>query len=615
MPSICKLIVDLKAQLNESLLIAGKHHQEGKGGLAVCREISDARDNAINAIFHDAIDSSDPNSLPLALVLHGGSGRRDNSPFSDVDLMFLYSSRQAAEARPIIDHLVRAIFDVGLNLGHTARTSKEAIQSVFEEPADCTSLLESRLLVGNRALFDDFYNRLERSIAGKTQSLIGGIEKARREEMEKHGETVFLLEPNLKKSRGGLRDWQMIRWLGKIRWDTFDLDELVKERALASNDLPILDKAYSFLLELRNELHFQSGWGNDLLHMSEQIRIAQKRKYQSDEKKRDVERLVQTYFLHSGVLDQIASSLTSVARQTSMKRLATTMFGRRLEGGVWAGPQGLRLSLDGIKSLRGGLTEILRVISFSNLYDTPVAPDIWVSLRRAAALLNDEPPSPEAISRFISLLKHPARLGPCLREMHELGILKRFIPGFDHARGLMQFNQYHKYTVDEHCLRAVDRVASYSRETRMPVKEYFERLPTVVYRKIDRKWILHLATLIHDLGKGLGEDHILEGTKLAEETATQLTLSEADTRALLILVKNHQLMNQIALSRDINDAESLAILTSTVESQEILRMLYILSTADLFAVGPETWDLWKATVLGNFYQKAMQKLTGEQDSV
>ena len=415
--------------------------------------------------------------------------------------------------------MVRAIFDVGLNLGHTARTPKEAIQSIFDEPADCTSLLESRFLVGNRELFDDFYNRLERSIAGKTQSLIGGIEKARREEMEKHGETVFLLEPNLKKSRGGLRDWQMIRWLGKIRWDTFDLDELVKENALASNDLPLLDEAYSFLLELRNELHFQSGWSNDVLHMSEQIRIAQKRKYQSDEKKRDVERLVQTYFLHSGVLAQIASSLTSVARQTGMKRIATTMFGRRLEGGIWSGPQGLRLSLDGIKSLRGGLTEILRVISFSNLYDTPVAPDIWVSLRRASALLNDEPPSPEAVSRFISLLKHPARLGPCLREMHELGILKQFIPGFDHARGLMQFNQYHKYTVDEHCLRAVDRVASYSRETRMPVKEYFERLPTDVYREIDRKWLLHLATLIHDLGKGLGEDHILEGTKLAEETA------------------------------------------------------------------------------------------------
>ena len=277
-------------------------------------------------------------------------------------------------------------------------------------------------------------------------------------------------------------------------------------------------------------------------------------------------------------------------------------FGHRVENGLHVGPAGLLASGRGLRNLHGDLTAIMRLIDLANLYDAPIAASTWEAIRHEAARLRAEPPSPEACRHFLSLLGHPARLATLLRDMHSAGLLERFIPEFEHARGLLQFNQYHKYTVDEHCLRAVEFATELAAD-RGPVGR--------VYRSISQKHLLHLALLIHDLGKGRLEDHREVGLQIAADTAARLGLPPHETESLRFLVHKHMLLNHLAFRRDTADEQLAVQLAVQVGSPELLQMLYVLTAADLGAVGPDVWDGWKTEVVTDLYHRTMQRLAGD----
>ncbi|NLY02874.1 MAG: [protein-PII] uridylyltransferase [Rhodopirellula sp.] len=582
-------------------------HQQKCAGLELCRAFSDIRDEVLLGLFEAAL--ADQPALKaeklrgeIALVAHGGYGRRDVSPFSDVDLMILHVPGGRPRVGPLAERVMCDVFDSGLMLGQSVRTIDEACRLSCQDPMICTSLVESRLLVGDRSLFEQFLRAFHRRLRSQSAALLDAIRQARLEERMKFGETVFLLEPNIKRSRGGLRDIHLLRWAGMVRYGTPRPDELQAFGILSEDDVEAIARGDEFLLRLRNELHFHAGKPGDVLDRAEQLRIAKRFGYEAAAGLLPVEQFMRDYFRHTDQISHITGRFLDAARPDRRKRVfSTKLFGHWVEGKYRVGPAEIMASARTLRRFRGNLSAVIELVDLANLHDKPIAAETWEAVCRAIGSLPEGMPD-EARNHFLSLLSHPSRLGELLRGLHEVGLLERFIPEFAHARGLLQFNRYHKYTVDEHCLRAVEYATGLLND-RGPLGR--------VYREIRQKRPLHLALLIHDLGKGYPEDHCEVGRHIAQETARRLGLDAREAESLDFLVHRHLLMNHLAFRRDTSDEQLIVRFAVDVGSPELMRMLYVLTAADLAAVGPDTWNGWKAEVVTDLYHRTMQHLAGE----
>jgi [protein-PII] uridylyltransferase len=604
-------VVAAKQRLIDSRRELHERHSAGCPGVELCAAVTEVRDAVIRDLFEavladlDRIDTADLLAR-VALVALGGYGRRDVAPFSDVDLMLLHDPSVADRVGPLAKRLVRDVFDAGLILGHSVCTPEQACRLARGDYTICTSLMESRFLLGDRDLFERFLRRFRKEVRKNWRGLAAEICQGRAEERARYGETVFLLEPNIKRSRGALRDLHLIRWLSFTRYGTADPAELQAESAISEEDVSTVRRASEFLLRLRNELQFHAGSASDVLSRSEQFRVAAAGPYEFSDGLLPVERFMQDYFRHTDGVSHVAAQLeTKVLAHDRLSRLATSVFGHRVDSGLRVGLGGVTASRKSLEEMRGDLTPVMRLVDLANMYDMPIDPATWEQIRRQS---RDLPPlpSPGACGHFLSLLEHSARLGPSLRSLHEAGILERFIPEFARARGLLQFNQYHKYTVDEHCIRAVECAVEFASDPG-PVGR--------VYRGLSRKRVLHLALLIHDLGKGHLEDHREVGVRIAAATAARLGLDPYESELLIFLVGKHMLMNYLAFRRDIGDERMVLNFAVQVGSPEVLEMLYVLTATDLAAVGPDVWDGWKAEILTDLFDRAMQHLDVDSPAV
>ncbi|MCC6891163.1 MAG: hypothetical protein IT536_21775, partial [Hyphomicrobiales bacterium] len=379
-------------------------------------------------------------------------------PYSDIDLMILSAAGSAAEIAPLAERLLRDVFDAGLVLGHSVRTPEDACRLSGQDPLICTSLIESRFLGGNRELFDSFANRFERRLRSRPASLVAAIDRARNEERIKYGETVYLLEPNVKRSRGSLRDIQLLRWIGRVRHGNADLNALAAAGQLPEDDARAVARALEFLLRLRNEMHFQAGRSSDVLARAEQLRIAERFGYRPEAGMLPVESFMRDYFRHTEQVSNVVRRFVAKARSSRRGQVVMTLLGHWVPGGFRVAPSHIGAAAEGLELIRSGLDGIMQLVELASLYDKEITPETWQVVRETAAGLTGVP-SADAIRMFRSVLGRSTRLGELLRGLHEIGLLERFIPGFSHARGLLQFNQYHKFTVDEHSLRAVEQAA------------------------------------------------------------------------------------------------------------------------------------------------------------
>jgi [protein-PII] uridylyltransferase len=582
-------------------------HLAGCPGIELCALNSNLRDAVILELVDDALkDLGETGSKGLiseiAIVAHGGYGRRDVAPYSDVDLMILHRPAAAARLFPLAERLLRDVFDVGLVLGHSVRTVRQACALAARDAMICTSLVDSRLLAGNPVIFEGFMHAFRQRIRWRCGRLLAGIKKSRDAERHRYGETVFLLEPNIKRSQGTLRDLQLLRWIGFTRYGAADFAELRDCGALSQEDYDAIQPAYAFLLWLRNDLHFHSGQASDVLTRPEQLRLAEHGGFEAADGLLPVEHFMRDYFRHTNRVSHVATKFLAKATTNQwIDKTLTLLFGHHIESDYLVGPVGMMITRSGLTRLRGNLTAIMQMVDLSNLHDVPIAAFTWEEIRREAPYLPPHLP-PEASRHFLSLLAHPGRVGTLLRDLHDVAILERFLPDFARARGLLQFNQYHKYTVDEHCIRAVE-FAEKLLDDPGPVGR--------VYRGLKDKHLLHLALLIHDLGKGLLEDHREVGLQIAEQTGWRLGLQPHEIETIKFLVHKHLRMNHLALRRDTSDEELVVRFAVQVGSPELLQMLYVLTAADLGAVGPDVWDGWKSQVLTDLYHRAMQQLAGD----
>lgn len=591
---------------------ARQQHQAGGAGFQVSTRLADLYDDVVLSVWDAACKEhcSDAEPTGIALVAHGGFGRRDLAPYSDADLMMLVRGSSSRLAEQLAGTLTRDLVDAGLQVGFSMRTPDEATRMAWEDAVIFSSLTESRLLAGSLQLYSKYFHSLRQGALRRSNKLIRDVVAARREERRKWGETNFLLSPNVKRSRGALRDIQLVRWIGFARYGEVDLERLLKLGALPEEDYRLLRKAYSFMLRLRHELHFRENRAQDVLDRPTQLEIAKAWGYEGQAGLLPVESFMQDYFDNTRNVRYAAAFFRDDSRGRPLIQQAIERICSRSVGdGIRMGPTHLWVQKKEINRFVTDLPRVMRLMSMSNRERKRIGHQTWQAIRQAMQEREPQMPSAETVGAFMSLLSRPGRLADVLRRLHELRIIEQLIPEFKRTRGLLQFNAYHKYTVDAHSIRSVE-AATDLEHAQTPMGRR--------YRRLKDKTLLHLALLIHDIGKGFEEDHCIVGARIAAAVAKRLDLDSASSEFLEWLVLKHLLVNTIAFRHNLNDPAIILSFAKEVGSIRRLELLIVHAVADLTAVGPDVINDWKLSLIEDLYKRTRRYfekgvLPGEND--
>jgi [protein-PII] uridylyltransferase len=560
--------------------------------------LADLYDDVVLEIWHEAIaqHADDQRLSGLSLVAHGGFGRRDLAPFSDADLMLLSTRGSADLAAKIAGNLTRDLSDCGVDPGLSIRSPIEACALSWSDAVVFSSLTESRFLAGSLQLYRKFFDSYRIGALRRSNRLIQGIVEARRDERKKWGETNYLLRPNVKRSRGALRDIQLIRWIGFARFGETDLERLLKLGALPEEDFRLLRKAYGFMLRVRHELHFRAGKSQDILDRPTQMEIAKAWGYQGTEGVLPVEQFMQDYFEKTRNVRYSSAYFVDDARgRPWVARFTEAALSKKMDDNIQMGPTSIWVRNDALKEFSNSLPDVLRLMSLANEHTRRISHHTWQAIRTAMREREPSPPDDHSIEAFLSLLSRPGRLADLLRRLHELRIIEQLIPEFERMRGLLQFNAYHKYTVDAHSLLAIEAATDLQDDQESGMGRR--------YRRIDDKCLLHLALLIHDIGKGYEEDHCIVGERIAKKVAERLHLEPADAEMLRWLVLKHLIVNVVAFRHDLSDPQIVLSFAAEVGSIRRLEMLVVHTYCDLMAVGPGVATDWKLNLIEDLYRR------------
>ena len=559
--------------------------------------LADLYDDVVLDVWHEAIreHATDERLGGLSLIAHGGFGRRDLAPYSDADLMLLTTRTAENLANKIAGNLTRDLGDSGITPGLSIRHPNEACRLSWEDPVVFSSLAESRLLAGSLQLYTKYFYAFRHGAMRRSTRLIRDVVDARREERRKWGETNYLLRPNVKRSRGALRDIQLIRWIGFARYGETDLERLARLGVLPEEDHKHLRNAYAFILRLRHELHFREKKSQDILDRGVQMEIADAWGYQGEEGVLPVEQFMQDYFDNTRNVRYASTFFVDDARSRPViHRIVERTLSRKIAENIRMGPTHIWVPDEELDAFASKLTDVLRLMSLANQHRRRIAHRTWQAIRRAMQDREPTPPEPETIDAFLSLLSRPGRLAPLLRRLHELRIIEQLIPEFKRMRGLLQFNAYHQYTVDAHSIRAVEAATDL---------QYDQAGMGRRYRRLDDKRLLHLALLIHDIGKGYEEDHSVVGARIAKRTAERLRLDPSSAEILEWLVLKHLAVNVVAFRHNLSDPDIVLSFAAEVGSIRRLELLVVHTYADLVAVGPGVATDWKVNLIEDLYKR------------
>lgn len=600
-------LATLKARIASIRDRARETFERRASGTQVASMVSDATDQFLVELFNSAAEklpSEDRNSLHShsCVIAVGGSGRAELCPYSDTDLLFLYRRPAGDLLHTFSGGIVRSCWDAGLKLGHSQRTVPDSIAYAKSEPQFGTSLVEARFLWGSEAFFERFRRMADRKVFfNRRSAFIRQCLAGRTEEREEQGGTINRLEPDIKRSLGGLRDYHLIRWVGYACHGTADIEGLKNRNAITSLDAQKLSEAHRFLTTIRVDLHLAHGRPEDTLIRDDQLRIAEKRGIQSEAAQRPVEVLMQQYFLHSQNVADISQRF--IDRHTTggiWNMVIDRVVGHSFNSFCRVGPAGVDVAANKRQVVSANLEETLKLCYNAMLYGTGLAPAMIDALQQAAPKLADEV-TPAASKTFRRMLRLHGRLGKMLRLLFRTRVLDVLIPNITRIRGLLQFNAYHSYTVDEHTLRAIEACEKL---------QYDDTSVGAAYRAIRHKATLHLALILHDLGKGFDEDHSIVGERIATDVAKRLHLSDHKRELVELLVRKHLQMSHLAFRRDTTDPDVIIQMAQDVGSPEVLRMLYVLTVSDITAVGPNMLTDWKLDLLSKLYDNTYHLLSG-----
>ena len=602
----------LKAALFRGRMIAKERLENGAGGVETARLICGVTDEVITALYdfttvHVFRARNPTEGEKIALMAVGGYGRGALAPFSDIDLLFVRPYKETAHTESVIEYMLYALWDLGFKVGHASRTVNECIKLSREDMTIRTSILEARLLSGDAVLAEELKQRFrDEVVRGTGAEFVAAKLKERDERHNRAGASRFLVEPNVKEGKGGLRDLHTLFWIAQYLHPGQGIEAVMRLDMFDRREVSTFIHAFDFLEAVRAHLHFATGRPEERLTFDIQPEVARRMGYHDRPRKGGdntpaVERFMRRYFLIAKDVGSLTRAFTAKLEAEHLKsapkglsrflpgrstRKSLSERGFHLESG--------RLTVDGPETFDADPVNLLRLFQIADTRDLDLHPDAFTAVTRRLGLITSKVRRDPAAARvFLDILTKGKKPQRTLELMNESGVLGRFIPEFGHIVAQMQFNMYHSYTVDEHTLRAVGIINDIA-AGRMAEDH---PLATSVAPLIEDREALMLAMLLHDTGKGGVGGQEKAGARTARQACERLGLERARIDLVAWLVEHHLVMSDFAQKRDVADPSTVAAFAAIVQNPERLRLLLVLTVADIRAVGPGVWNGWKGQLL------------------
>jgi len=620
-PNPAQRLIALKKFLKIETQRLSLRHRFGISGDQIVQARSLIVDLLIERISRTAVEEkfgAGASGGQFAIVALGGYGRSELAPYSDIDIMFLHQNRKdAAFAAKLSEAILYLLWDIGFNVGHSVRSLGDCVSMAREDVVSRNSMIDARLLWGDAKLFEQLIDRLEEEVFEKQKAaLLDELMKEREARYAKFGGAVCMQEPNVKESAGGLRDLHVLLWASRIAHGQATLEGLARAGVIPERDAKAIGSAYEFLLRVRNELHFMTSRRTDALSLDLQQEVARNLRYADSAKQQASEIFMRDYYLRARLLRRLCESHLQRAvagRQKKswfMRARSTAAIG----GFVMSDGALDLVEAEGEPAVEVGDQAEIDGQRMMMAFSYAQATGAGFSVKLQDAVLSSLPvvnrvfrASAEAARAFLKMLRVKGRVASALRLMHELDFLGKFLPEFGRVTCLVQHDLYHRYTVDEHTLRAIGALDELALSRGREAERYRN-----LYGEISDAAPLHLGLLMHDVGKGLGGNHTEKGIGLARRALARLSPEPRMTEQVLFLIRHHLTMSHIAQRRDLSDEKVVIDFAARVETLDNLNMLTLLTYGDIHGVGPGVWNEWKDALLWELYMKARAVLAPER---
>jgi [protein-PII] uridylyltransferase len=589
------------------------HHRSGLGG----REIATARSRQVDLVLtricqlvmSEAGPAAEHDLKQVAVVALGGYGRSELAPFSDVDLLFLHGGRPSEAVRRFVEEILKLLWDVRLTVGHSFRSAGECVGIAREDLHSRTALTEARLVTGSETLFEGLVKELDSRLRQDRRATEAFLEAMRVELAERHakfGGAVAVQEPNVKEGVGGLRDLHAILWVGHARFGSRGIAGLHDAGRLSGSERDVARRCVEFLSRVRNELHFAAGRKNDTLTLDVQEGLAANLGYETKGGLLASEVFMRDYYRRASELKGVSRDFMLRHLETPPRSLLAGLRQRRFKGAFEVRDGRLYPRKNEFQGGAQGLMEAFAVAQAEGLLlSDELKHAIHANLHLVDKSFRE---SREAGAAFLRMLQRRGRVGPVLRAMHETGFLGRLFPEWARITFLVQHDFFHRYTVDEHTLRAVEAIDAIALGAD-PAAALFGRILDDVADASP----LYLGMFLHDFGKGRGGRHVALGTRIASRIVERLALDPTTAADAVFLVNMHLEMSQVSQQRDLSEASLITSFAGRVGSLEHLDLLLLLTYADHCAVAPGIWNEWKATLLFELYRRTRGRLAGSAE--
>ena len=611
----------LRAALFRGRMIAKERLEQRAGGIETAALLSAVTDEVVTSLYdfttvHIFRARNPTEGERLALMAVGGYGRGALAPFSDIDLLFLRPYKPTAHTESVIEYMLYALWDLGFKVGHASRTIDECIRLSREDFTIRTSILEARRLAGDERLAEELKRRFRQEVVkGTAAEFVAAKLKERDERHARAGASRYMVEPNVKEGKGALRDLHTLFWIAQYLHPAETKDGVVQLDLFDRREVSAFVRDNDFLWAVRCHLHFATGRAEERLSFDLQPEIARRMGYGDRGDAPAVERFMRRYFLVASEVGALTRAfcakleaeeakkrphgLSRFIGRSGVRRKALDAPGFQQEGG--------RLTVEGPEVFERDPVNLLRLFRLADRLDLDLHPDAFTAVHRGLRLITPKlRRDPEAAKAFLDVLARGKRTYRTLILMNEAGVLGRYIPEFGRIVAQMQFNMYHSYTVDEHTLRAVGVIADIAQ------KRLSEDHPlsVAVMPLIADQEALYLAMLLHDTGKGGVGGQEKAGARAARSACERLGLERQRVELVCWLVEHHLVMSDFAQKRDVSDPRTVEGFARIVENPERLRLLLVLTVADIRAVGPGVWNGWKGQLLRELYSSTERLFRG-----
>jgi len=599
-----------RAALAEGLDSVKVMHAGGASGQESVQAHARVVDDLVKSLTK--LITSDTNGLasaPFVVVALGGYGRGELHPSSDIDLMVIHDGELSPYVQRVTQELLYTLWDLGLQIGHSLRSLPDCVAIARTDLASRTSMQAARFLAGDRRLFARFRRVLEENVYQRDfEQFLAATLAERDQRYRKYGASPYIGEPNIKESAGGLRDMHTAMWLAAAKFGTRTLRELNDKGLITPREQATTDAALTFLWRVRNELHFLAGHKNDVLGRDVQPAIARNFGYEADERSLDVERFMREYYLHARAIHRVSRRLIARCQETVTVRGVAERRNRHqaLADGLVFIDGRLHLADRNSAMFAANPTRLMKVFWHLHRLGCELSVELERAVEESLDLIDDDfRRSPTVRELFLDICRSWGRVAVTLSEMHELGVLGRYLPEFGALTCLVQYDVYHKFSADQHSLLAVEHM-----EALAPGQSAESEGAAQVFSEVEKPELLMLGMLLHDIGKAKGHGHVKKGIPLIQALCSRLDLPTADAAIVEFLVAHHLTMSHVAQRRDIDDPKTIADFAAAAGDPQRLRMLYLLTWADMRAVGPGVLTPWQAVILHELYARTMARLTG-----